>query len=87
MKIKVPRPFSPGPKLNPPATKDPLGRQIQQKYNHRLKVQLAWVKFAWKYLQEEADKVRFSKETPDYHYALIRACDKLEIATNKEEIR
>jgi hypothetical protein len=45
------------------------------------------VKFARKYLQEEVDKVRFLKETPDYHHALISACDKLEIATSEEEIR
>jgi hypothetical protein len=65
MRVKVPRPFSPKPELNPLATEDPWSRPIQQKYNHGLKVQLTWVKFARKYLQEEAEKVRFSKEMLD----------------------
>jgi hypothetical protein len=85
--VKVPRHFSHHPEVGPPATEDPWGRPIQQKFSHEMKVELAWVKFARKYLQEEVDKVRFSTETPDFHQAFIRACDKLEIATSEEEIR
>jgi hypothetical protein len=84
--VKVPRHFSLHPEVGPPATEDPWGRPIQQKFSHEMKVELAWVKFARKYLQEEVDKVCFSKETPDFHHAFIRACDKLEIATSEEEI-